>query len=146
MVFILIEYDNNLEWYKNVLLTFGNHARDSIQIVVGETKVEGYVILPCAIKLMEDEKRKVEVDKLDLGFCLVHVLYIILPCGFPKLSGVYEVGQEENKSNKMTIMGVEHVITFSNVFTYYEHIWLNPLLFLIITRMYIKDGMRDGRV
>jgi hypothetical protein len=56
VVFILIEYDKNPKWYKNVLLTFGNHSRDSIQIVVGETKEEGYVILPCAIKLMEDEK------------------------------------------------------------------------------------------
>ncbi len=97
MVFILIEYDKNPKWYKNVLLTFGNHARDSIQIVVGKTKEEGYVILPCTIKLMEDEKRKVEVNELDLGFCLIQVLYIILPCGFIELLGVYKVEQEENK-------------------------------------------------
>jgi hypothetical protein len=58
VVFILIEYDKNPKWYKNVLLTFGNHAGDSIQIVVGETKEEGYVILPCAIKLMEDGIKK----------------------------------------------------------------------------------------
>jgi hypothetical protein len=95
VVFILIEYDKNLKWYKNVLLTFGNHAGDSIQIVVGETKEEGYVILTCAIKLMEDEKGKVEINELDLGFCLIHVLYIILPCGFTKLLGVYKVGQEK---------------------------------------------------
>ncbi len=31
----------NLEWYKNVLLTFDNHVGDSIQIVVGEIKEEG---------------------------------------------------------------------------------------------------------
>jgi hypothetical protein len=49
------------------LLTFGNHVGDSIQIVVVETKEEGYVILLCAIKLMEDEKGKVEVDELGLG-------------------------------------------------------------------------------
>jgi hypothetical protein len=128
-VFILIEYDKNPKWYKNVLLTFGNHAGDSIQIVVGETKVEGYVILPCAIKFMEDEKGKVEIDELDLGFCLIHVLYIILPYGFPELLGVYKVGQEENKSNKMTIMVVEHVIAFLKFFAYYEQIWLNPFLF-----------------
>jgi hypothetical protein len=43
---------------KNVLLTFGNYTKDSNQVVVGETKEKGYVILPCAIKLMEDEKGK----------------------------------------------------------------------------------------
>ncbi len=74
------------------MLTFGNHAGDSIQIIVVETREEGYVILLCAIKLMEDEKGKVEVDKLGLGFCLIHLLYIILPCGFTKLLGVYKVG------------------------------------------------------
>jgi hypothetical protein len=54
VVFILIEYDKNPKWYKNVSLTFGDHARYSIQIVVGEIKEEGYVTLPCVIKLMED--------------------------------------------------------------------------------------------
>jgi hypothetical protein len=34
---------------------------------------------------MEDEEGKVEVNKLSLGFCLSHVFYIILPCGFAKL-------------------------------------------------------------
>ncbi len=97
MVFILIEYDKNPEWYKNVLVTFSNHVGDSIQIVVGEIEEEGYVILPYAIKLMEDEKGKVEVDELDLGLCLIHVLYIILPCGFTKLLGVYKVRQKKNR-------------------------------------------------
>jgi hypothetical protein len=36
---------------------------------------------------MENEEGKVEVDKLDLGFYLIHVVYIILPCGFSKLLG-----------------------------------------------------------
>jgi hypothetical protein len=68
---------------------------------------------------MEDEEGKVEVE-LDLGFCLIHLLYILLPCGFTKLLGVYRVGREENISNKIIIMGVEHVMTFPNLFTYYE--------------------------
>jgi hypothetical protein len=38
------------------LLTFGDHVEDSNQIVVGKFEKEGYVILPCVIKLMEDEK------------------------------------------------------------------------------------------
>ncbi len=49
------------------------------QFIVGKTEEEDYVILPCVIKLMEDEKGKVEVNKLDLGLCLINVLYIILP-------------------------------------------------------------------
>jgi hypothetical protein len=110
VVYILIKYDKNPECYKNVLLTFGDHVGDSIQIVVGETEKEGYVLLPCVIKLMEDEKGKVEVDKLDLGLCLIHILYIILPCGFIKLLGVYKVGQEDNRSNNMTIMGVGRLV------------------------------------
>jgi hypothetical protein len=73
---------------------------ESIEFVVGDTKEEGYVNLPCVIKLMEDEEGKIEVNKLNLGFCLIHVLYIILPCGFIKLLGVYRVGKEENKANK----------------------------------------------
>jgi hypothetical protein len=46
---------------------------------------------------MEDEEGKIEVDELDLGFYLIHVLYIILPCEFTKLLGVYRVGREENR-------------------------------------------------
>jgi hypothetical protein len=75
------------------LLTFGNHVGESIQFVVGETEKKGYVILPCAIKLMEDEEGKVEVDELYLGFFLIHVLYIILPCGFTELLRIYKAGK-----------------------------------------------------
>jgi hypothetical protein len=95
-----------------------------------KTKEEGYVILPYAFKSMENEEGKVEIDELDLGFCLIHVLYIILPYGFTELLGVYRINKEENKANKMTIMGVEHLITFPNFFT----------------TMYIKDGSKDGRL
>ncbi len=101
--------------HKNVLLTFGSHTRHSIQTVVGKTEEKGYVILPCEIKLMENEEGKVEVE-LDLGFCLIHLFYIILPRGFTKLLGVYRVGKEENISNKMIVMGVEHVMTFPKFF------------------------------
>ncbi len=81
---------------------------------------KGHVILPYAIKLMEIEEGKVEVDELNLGFCLIHVLYIIMPYGFIGLLGVYRVSKEENRASKMIIMGVEHVIAFPNLFTYYE--------------------------
>jgi hypothetical protein len=70
---------------------------------------------------MEDEEGQVEMNELNLGFCLIHVLYIILFCGFTKLLGVYRVGKEENRSsNKMIVMGVKHAITFPDLFTYYE--------------------------
>jgi hypothetical protein len=49
-----------------------------------KTKEKGYVILPYAIRLMENEEGKVEVDELNLGFYLIHVLCIILPRGFTK--------------------------------------------------------------
>jgi hypothetical protein len=78
---------------------------------------------------MEDEKRKVEVDELDLGLCLIHVLCINLPCGFIKLLGVYKVGQKENRLNKMTIMGAKHVNDFPNLFTYYEQDMVKSIIF-----------------
>jgi hypothetical protein len=36
MVFISMEWDKNPKWYKNVLLTFGDHVGESIQFIVGE--------------------------------------------------------------------------------------------------------------
>ncbi len=46
----------------------------------------------------------------------------------------------------MTIMGVEHVIGFPNLFTYYEQNMVKSIIFFDTTTMYIKDGMKDGRV
>jgi hypothetical protein len=46
--------------------------------------------------------------------------YIILPCGFIELLAIYIVGKEENRANKMIVMGVEHVVAFPNLSTYYE--------------------------
>jgi hypothetical protein len=37
---------------------------------------------------MEIEKGKVEID---LGFCLIHVLYRVLPCGYVDLMHVYRI-------------------------------------------------------
>jgi len=65
-----------------------------------KTKKKGYVIFLYAMKLMENVEGKVEVNKIDLGFYLIHALYIILPCGFTKLLGVYKVGKEKIKQIK----------------------------------------------
>jgi hypothetical protein len=46
----------------------------------------------------------------------------------------------------MIIIGVNHVITFPNFFTYYEQDMVKSIFLYIITTMYIKDGMRDVRV
>ncbi len=41
------------------------------------------------IKLMEIEEGKVEIDEIDLGFYLIHILYRVLPCGYAYLMGAY---------------------------------------------------------
>jgi hypothetical protein len=46
---------------------------------------------------------------------------MIMPRGFIDLLIVYKIGKNKNKINKMIIMGVEQVITFLNLFKYYEH-------------------------
>jgi hypothetical protein len=40
---------------------------------------------------MEIEEGKMEIDDIDLGFCLIHVLYRVLPCGNIDIMGVYRV-------------------------------------------------------
>jgi hypothetical protein len=40
---------------------------------------------------MEIEERKVEIDEIDLGFYLIHVLYMVLPCGYIDLMGFYRI-------------------------------------------------------
>ncbi len=64
-----------------------------------------------------------------MGLCLIHVLYIILPCEFIELLGVYKVGQEENRLNKMIIMGAEHVNVFLNLFTCYQQDMVKFIIF-----------------
>jgi hypothetical protein len=54
---------------------------------------------------MEDEEGKVEVNELYLGFHIIHVLNIILPCEFTELLRVYKVGKERNRTDKITSYG-----------------------------------------
>ncbi len=46
----------------------------------------------------------------------------------------------------MIVMGVEHVIVFLNLSTYYEQDMVKSFLKKIITTMYIKDGKKNGKV
>jgi hypothetical protein len=43
--------------------------------------------------------------------------------------GVYKVDKKENRTNKMIVMGVEHVIAFLNLFTYYEQDMAKSIIF-----------------
>jgi hypothetical protein len=69
---------------------------------------------------MEIEKGKVEIDEIDLGFCLIHVLYKVLPCGYTYLMGAYTIDRKHSRMNKMIVLGAKQVLVFSNLFTYYE--------------------------
>ncbi len=53
------------------------------------------------------EGKPVEVDELGLGFCLIHVFYVVLPCGFTNMLGVYMIELKGSIINKITIMNVE---------------------------------------
>ncbi len=69
---------------------------------------------------MEIQERKVEMDEIDLEFCLIHVLYRVLPCGYKDLMGAYKIERKHNRTNKMTILGAKQVLACPNLFTYYE--------------------------
>jgi hypothetical protein len=69
---------------------------------------------------MEIEKGKVGIDEIDLGFCLIHVLYKVLPCGYTYLMGVHRIERKHSRMNKMIVLGVKKVLVFPNLFTYYE--------------------------
>jgi hypothetical protein len=36
-----------------------------------------------------EEGKLIEVDELGLGFCLIHVFYVVLPWRFTNMLGVY---------------------------------------------------------
>ncbi len=36
-----------------------------------------------------EEGKPIEVDELGLGFCLIHVFNVVLPCEFTNMLGVY---------------------------------------------------------
>jgi hypothetical protein len=40
---------------------------------------------------MEIEEGKVEIEKIDLRFCLIHVFYMVLFCGYIDLMGAYRI-------------------------------------------------------
>jgi len=62
----------------------------------------------------------VEINEIDLGFCLTHVLYMVLPCAYTNLMGAYRIEKKHSGVNKTTILGAKQILAFLNLFTYYE--------------------------
>jgi hypothetical protein len=69
---------------------------------------------------MEREEKRVEVDEIDLGFFKLHILFKVSPRGYVEAMGTYKVEKRDEKIQKMTVFGAKLVITYSNLFTYYE--------------------------
>jgi hypothetical protein len=78
---------------------------------------------------MEREEERVEVNEIDLGFCLLHILFKVSPCGYVEAMGAYIVEKKDENIQKMTLLGIELVITYSNLFTYYEQDMLKSVIF-----------------
>jgi len=79
---------------------------------------------------MEIEKRKVEIDEIDLGFCLIHVIYKVLPYGYTYLMDAYRIEKKHSIMNKMTILEAKQVLVFPNSFIYYEQYMAKSVVFL----------------
>jgi hypothetical protein len=79
---------------------------------------------------MEIKQGKVEIDEIDLGFCLIYVIYMVLLCGYKNLMGTYRIERKHNGMNKMIILGVKQVLTFPKLLTYYEQDMEKSMLLL----------------
>jgi hypothetical protein len=79
---------------------------------------------------MKIEEGKVEMDDIDLRFCLIHVLYRVLPCGYIDLMGAYRIGRKHSKVNKIIVLGAKQVLNFPNLFTYYEQDMAKSMILL----------------
>jgi hypothetical protein len=65
-------------------------------------------------------KGKVEIDEIDLEFCLIHVLYMVLPCGYTYLMGVYRIERKHSGMNKMIVLWAKQILVFPNLFIHHE--------------------------
>jgi hypothetical protein len=46
---------------------------------------------------MEREEEIIEVDEIDLRFCLLHILFKVSPCGYAEVMGAYKVKKETKR-------------------------------------------------
>ncbi len=95
------------------------------------------------IKLMEIEE---EIDEIDLGFCLIHVFYMVLPCEYTNLMGVYRFERKHNGVNKMIILGAKKVLAFPNLFTYYEQYMAKSMIFYYYYNNVYEGHYEKGRL
>jgi hypothetical protein len=77
---------------------------------------------------MEIEEGKVEIYEIDLGFCLIHVLYMVLTYGY--LMGSYRIERKYSGMNKMIVLGAKQILNFPNFFTYYEQDMAKSMILL----------------
>ncbi len=70
-------------------------------------------------KLLEREEERIEVDEIDLIFCLLHILFKVSPCGYVEVMGAYRVKKKDEKIQKMIALGAELINnSYSNLITY----------------------------
>ncbi len=68
---------------------------------------------------MEREEERIEVDEIDLIFCLLHILFKVSPCGYVEVMGAYRVKKKDEKIQKMIALGAELINnSYSNLITY----------------------------
>ncbi len=63
-------------------------------------------------------ERKVEIEEIDFGFCLIHVFYMVLFCGYIDLMGAYRIKRKIVELIRWLFWGQNKYLP--NLFTYYE--------------------------
>jgi hypothetical protein len=84
----------------------------------------------------------VEIDEIDLRFCLLHVFIIILPCGFSYVLKVYILEKKGDQVTKMIGLSVEYIVPQPKN---YEQDVAKFVIFFVIITMSMKVGMKVGR-
>jgi hypothetical protein len=56
----------------------------------------------------------VQIDEIDLQFCLLHVFIIILPYGFSYVLKVYILGKKSDQVTKLIGLGAKYMVTHPN--------------------------------
>lgn len=76
------------------------------------------------------EQGKVEVDEIDFGFCLIHVLIVFLPYESSDVLRIYKLLKQDNQSKKLMKLRTKYVVTHLNLFTQYEQDMAKSIIFL----------------
>ncbi len=87
-----------------------------------------------------------EIDEIDLGFCLIHVLYRVLPCGYTYLMGAHRIERKHSKMNEMIVLGAKQVLVFPNLFTYYEQDMAKSVILLDYYNNVYERHYEKGRL